>query len=238
MSGAGTPWSAYGAPVADIDRVEVIHHADGRREYIYAEPMEVARERLRLHREHAEAQERERLAQVEHDQRIQERVAAFIATSAPQLNPTARGRLAQHLARVKRAEGLAAASRLRLAEVSHAEVRRAEAQAAFDQLEVEVRRSTSRGCRTAARVCHRQAEAMNGPGCGRRWMMPLRWLIFAPAAQFECDIAVGVLTALETMTPKLHRDVLSRHRRSITARIRVLAGEMIAHMAPWVPSAW
>jgi hypothetical protein len=139
MSGAGTPWSAYGAPVADIDRVEVIHHADGRREYIYAEPMEVARERLRLHREHAEAQERERLAQVEHDQRIQERVAAFIATSAPQINPTARGRLAQHLARVKRAEGLAAASRLRLAEVSHAEVRRAEAQAAFDQLEVEVR---------------------------------------------------------------------------------------------------
>ena len=190
------------------------------------EPIEVERERLRLHREWAESVERERVAQAEHDTRISERVKAFIATSAGDPAPTARAALIRHLDRLDRARHLAAASKIRLGEVSHASTRHSEAQTALAQLVTEVRAEffawlqyggtgsppPSRGAeRDRLQRVLTEAE-------------PLANLV--GAAEFEHSVANVVVAELEAMSPNLRADVVYEAAEPVQDRIRSLVGEL------------
>jgi hypothetical protein len=224
-SGAGTSW-AYGQPVSDLDRATIIHHRDGRREIVYAPPIEEERERQRQHREWAAEVERQRVAQLDHDRRVAERVRAFLTSSEPEPAPNARAALIRHLDRLDRARRLAAAATVRGAEVKHAQARRDAAQTALDQLEAEVRAEFfawlqygSTGLPPPGR-----GDERDGLRATISASQPLADL--AEPAAFEVAVADGVVTALTDMTAGLHADLLFETAQPIVDRVRTLAAEM------------
>ena len=225
MSGVGTPW-AVGQPVSDLDRAEIRHYPDGRREIVYAEPMDVARERERQRREFAAEAARERQARADHDKRVAERVKVFLTSSEPEPAPDARAALVRHLDRIERARRLAAAAHVRAAEVEHAVARRDGAQTALDRLEAETAASFRRwldfgseGVPPATRDIERQTLLQDIAEAG-----PLAGL--ALAAAFEVAVADAVCEALEAMTPGLRADLLFEVAQPITERVRTLIAEL------------
>ena len=101
-AGAGSPY-AFGA-VSDVYRRIVTFHADCRQTIEYpGNEAEAEAEQRWLHKEWAEGVHRDRTADAEHAQRVSDRVAVFLANSAPQPSLTARSGLVRHIGRTERA---------------------------------------------------------------------------------------------------------------------------------------
>ena len=211
--------------VSDLDRAETRYYPDGRREIVFPDPNEA--ERLRLHREAAEAAEVERLAHEVRDRKIGARVRDFLAASEPAADLTARERLLHHLDLTERARRSAAAVHARAAEIAELVARVAALQHDIQAIDDAVADAFgswlafgSEGTPPPNRADEREALTIRLAEAGTLAQ-------HADAAEFEADVGRAIVEALEGRTRAMRCAVLIEEAAAPTeARIQTLTDEL------------
>jgi hypothetical protein len=174
-------------------------------------PKDPDAERRAEHRRAYEAMEAERLATADHATRVGSRVTQFIEAGPPVSEDSAspRGRLTAHIAWLDHARRKAAAAADRLASITVAMGRRADAQAALTDLAASVQANFGRwvqfgseGERPDDRVAEREALRVVLTETDADSQV-------ADSAAFEFDVAAAVVEALEGMLPALRFAILT-----------------------------
>jgi hypothetical protein len=174
---------------------------------------------LAEHRRAYEAVEAERLKAADHESRVSLRVTQFIESGPPASHDSEspRGRLVAHIGWLASAREKSAAASDRLACITVAMDRRADAHAALTDLDESVRSAFGRwvqfgsmGKRPDDRVQERERLGVVLTETEADFQV-------AESAAFECDVAVATVAALEAMLPGLRYEVLTESATVVVA---------------------